>query len=313
MRVGIIGCGIVGAYLALKLAEKGHDVTILEKRNTIGKVVCSGLISERLWTFVPLKESLIENRINYAKVRFPKKTATLKFRQQMHVMSHAELDRHVAALAVKAGAKIEYNKNIDSIPEGFDRVIGADGALSATRKLLGLKEPYFRQGLQFFVDEKSSEDFVETWPVKDGFIWKIPRGDAVEYGIMADPKIARKQLDDFCRQKGIEIKNLQAWLIPLGLVTSNNPRVALCGGDACGNTKPWSGGGVIWGLAAANILLKNFPDFEKYNSEMKRFFGPMIWKTQLTTNLGYFLGRNLPYLLANQREIDSDFIFSTRV
>jgi len=309
MRLAIIGCGITGAYLAWKLAPH-HDVTIFEKRPTIGKVVCSGLISERLWNFVPKKEDLIENKIDYAKVHFGNKTKTVKFKQQMHVMSHAALDRYVAGLAEGAGAKILYHQKIDKLPEGFDRVIGTDGALSTTRKLLGLKEPYFRQGLQFFVDEKSPGDFVDTWPVKGGFIWKIPRGDRVEYGIMSDPKTARVQLDEFCREQGIEIKNLQAWLIPLGLVTSNDTRVALCGGDACGNTKPWSGGGIIWGLTAADLLLKNFPDFQKYNSELKMRFGFKIWQTSLITSLGYFLGNNVPWLLPNQREIDSDFILA---
>ena len=199
------------------------------------------------------------------------------------------------------------------IPEGFDRVIGTDGALSVTRRLLGLKEPYFRQGIQFFVSEKSNEDFVDTWPVAGGFIWRIPRGASVEYGIMSDPKTAREQLNEFCRQHKIEIKNLQAWLIPLGLVTTDSDTVAICGGDACGNTKPWSGGGVIWGLTAANILLKHFPEFRKYNSEMKKFFGRMIWKTELITSLGYILGRTLPQVLPAEREIDSDFILATKI
>lgn len=313
MKIAIIGCGITGAYLAWKLSEKGHEVTIFEKRNTIGKIICSGLISERLWEFVPLKESLIENKIDYAIVHFHKKASTLKFKQQMHVMSHVDLDKYVAGLAQKAGTKILYNQNIEKLPEGFDRIIGTDGALSITRKLLGLKDPYFRQGLQFFVDEKNSNNFVDTWPVKCGFIWKIPRGKIVEYGIMADPKTAKKQLDEFCKQQNLEVKNLQAWLIPLGLITSNNSKVALCGGDACGNTKPWSGGGVIWSLAAANILLKHFPDFEKYNSEMDSFFGSTIWKTKLITNVGYLVGKNFPWLLPNSRKIDSDFIFDTKI
>lgn len=307
MRVGIIGCGITGAYLGWKLAQAGNDVTIFEKKQVIGKEVCSGLISERLWNFIPKNEALIEHKINYTKLHLPKKTVTLKFKPQMLVLRHDKLDRYVADLARKAGANIISNKYIISMPEGFDRIIGADGAMSFTRKTLGLKEPEFRQGMQFFIKEQNADDFVDTWSIKNGFIWKIPRGNETEYGILSDLKSARQKLGDFCAKNDIKITNLQAALIPSGLITSNKSDVALCG-DSCGLTKPWSGGGVIWSLTAADILLKNFPDFEKYNSELKKFFKSLFFRTKLITKLGYFLGNYLSKVLPAQREIDSDWL-----
>jgi len=305
MQIAIIGCGITGAYLAWKLAKE-HKVTVFEKKHTIGKAVCSGMVSERLWDFVPKNEDLVEHQINYAKIHFPKKTAFVRFRQKMLVINHANLDRYVAGLAVSAGAKIVH-QNVDMPPQGFDRIIGADGALSTTRKLLKLEEPKFKQGLQFFIDEENNNDFVETWPVKNGFIWKIPRGSQTEYGIMADLKDAKQLLETFCNKHGIINSQLQAALIPLGLVTSDNEKVALCG-DACGLSKPWSGGGIIWGLTAANILLADFPDFQKYGKDLKAKFGRKIWQTSMINSLGYFLGNNLPWLLPNQKEIDSDWL-----
>lgn len=307
MKVAIVGCGITGAYLGWKLAAAGNDVTIFEKRQIIGKEVCSGLISERIWDFIPKDENLVQHKIDSTKMHLPRKTVTLRFRQPMLVMSHAALDRHVARLAEKAGAKIVRNKIIVSLPEGFDRVIGADGALSETRKLLCLKEPSFRQGLQFFSKEKNTDCFVDTWPVKNGFAWKIPRGEEVEYGILADLKTARAMFNEFCAKNNMEISDLQAALIPQGLVVSNRKDVALCG-DSAGLTKPWSGGGVIWSLTAADILLKNFPDFEKYGSELKKVFKPVIRKTKLITKAGYFLGNYLPWILPNTREMDSDWL-----
>ena len=310
MKIAIIGAGITGLYLAWRLSLVGNNVTVFEKQQVIGKVVCSGLISERLWNFIPENKKLVEHAIESANVHFPNKTAKVKFRQKMLVMSHAELDRYVASLAEKAGVKIVMNHKIEKIPDGFDRVIGTDGALSTTRKLLKLKEPHFRTGIQFFTDEKNSDGFVDTWPTANGFFWKIPRGNQTEYGIMEEQKDAKLLLDEHCERLGVKITELQAWPIPLGLVVSNNPQVTLCGGDSCGLTKPWSGGGVIWSLTAANILLKNFPDFEKYHKELKSFFGWQLFKTKTINKLGYLLGNYAPWLLPKEREIDSDFILS---
>ena len=95
--------------------------------------------------------------------------------------------------------------------------------------------------------------------------------------------------------------------MPQGLIIPKNPKVTLCG-DAAGLTKPWSGGGVIWGLTAANLLLKNFPDFIKYQKEAKKFFLPKIILSKAAKKMVYFLGFNLPWFLPKNPKIESDFL-----
>ena len=48
MKIGIVGCGINGSYLAWKLSKE-HDVMVFEKKKQIGKEVCSGIVSQRIW------------------------------------------------------------------------------------------------------------------------------------------------------------------------------------------------------------------------------------------------------------------------
>ena len=64
LKVAIIGAGIIGLYLGWKLSEKGHQVTIFEKRGKIGKEACSGLFSERLLQFIPESQKLVQIRLH---------------------------------------------------------------------------------------------------------------------------------------------------------------------------------------------------------------------------------------------------------
>jgi len=309
LKVAIIGAGIVGLYLGWKLSEKGHRVTIFEKKNKIGKEACAGLFSEKILEFIPRSRSLAQNRIKSALVHFPGKTVRINFSQDFLVMSHAELDILVADSAKRAGAEIVLGKTVDALPQGFDRIIGCDGVNSFVRKSLSLKQLKYRVGILGFVDQSDSSDCVETWAVKDGFIWKIPRGQKTEYGIIGRPKEAVLIFEDFLKQKNIQLSNKLSALIPQGFSLPFNKSVTVCG-DAAGLTKPWSGGGVIWGLTAADIMLSTFPDFLKYHRQLKKRFQFKITVLQLITKTVYFLGFNLPWLLPKTIKMESDAIFS---
>jgi len=355
MRVAIVGAGICGLYLAWKLSEKGNEVFVFEKREKIGKEVCSGLLSEIILEFIPESKKLIQNQIEYCLIhlssfrenesadgdesklrrrkfhRLPKRTLKVKFSKKFFVMNHFELDNLLAKLAQKAGAKIFLNRvmltsdvNILLYQEKFDGIIGCDGANSIVRKNLGLNNPDFCLGIRGFIEKNDSSNFVETWPTKNGFIWKIPRGGEVEedkfssspfanarvieYGIIEKPERAREIFEKFLREKNLKLEKVNSAIIPQGLIIPKNQRITLCG-DAAGLTKPWSGGGVVWGLISANILLKNFPDFLKYQKEIKKFFLPKIIFSKIIKKLVYFFGFNFPWILPKEIRIEGDFLF----
>ena len=143
-KIVIVGAGICGLYLAWKLAEQKHKVTVFERKGTIGKEICSGLFSERILKLIPESKKLIENQIDYCLIHFPKKTLKIIFARKFFVMSHSRLDNLVAGFAQKSGAEIILNSPISSLPTGYDHVIGCDGANSFTRKNLGMPEPDYR-------------------------------------------------------------------------------------------------------------------------------------------------------------------------
>ena len=307
MKVAIIGAGICGLYLGWKLSEKGHEITVFEKKSEIGNKVCSGLFSQRILDLIPQSKNLIQNEINFSLLHFSGKTIRINFSKKFYVMSHFELDKLAANLAKEAGAEIILNNQVKLIPEGFDKIIGCDGANSFIRNYLKLPSPCFRLGIQGFVKEPGKENFVETWPCEKGFIWKIPRRETIEYGIISLPRLAGKIFNDFLKKREIKLEGVEAKVIPQGLIIPSNPSITLCG-DATGLTKPWSGGGVVWGLTAANILVKTFPDFLAYRKKVRNFFLPKITLSKIATKLVYFLGFKIPWLLPKNPKIESDFL-----
>ena len=307
MKIAIIGAGINGLYLAWKLSRAGHEVTVFEKKEKIGKEACSGLFSERILEFIPQSQKLTLNKIDFVLIHFPKRTLKIKFRKKFFVMSHAELDRLVSKLAEEAGAKIILGKAVDSLPQGFDRIIGCDGYSSFVRKEVGLKNLIFRATIQGFLNKKDQSSFVETWPQDEGFIWKIPRGGEIEYGIITKPSLAKGLFEEFLNKNNLQLQRIQGFVVPQGFSLPEDNAVTICG-DAAGLTKPWSGGGVIWGLMADEILLKNFPNFLKYRNRLKMFFLPRIIFSKAILKAVYFFGFRFPWIMPKNIKIEGDFL-----
>lgn len=322
MKIGIVGCGINGAYLAWKLSKR-HDVTVFEKRKVIGKEVCSGIVSKRIWQHIPKNEKLIIKTIKSANLHFPKKDVSLNFRPNMLILDRKPLDQYVAKLAEKAGAKMMLGTEIKNVynVEGmkpqvkvgkkvieFDRLIGCDGYFSIVRKSVGIETPKHRLGIYGYVKKKTNSDSVETYPTKNGFSWIIPRNGSLEYGIMEEASVASKMFKEFCKKKRTRPKKIYSYVIPGGLVDAERGKVALCG-DSIGLTKPWSGGGILWGLKAADILVKTFPDFGKYNRKIKGYFGRKMFYSKIVRNLGVNVGNKIPILAPRNFGFDGDWIF----
>lgn len=308
MKIAIIGGDINGLYLAWKLSEKGHRITVFERKKQIGgDIICSGLFSSRILDFIPQAEKLIKNRIKSVNIHFPKRNINVSYSREFYIIEHSDLNKISADLAEKNGVEIILNYNITEIPQGFDKVIGCDGANSVIRNKLKMRKLKTKLGILGFIEKECFNNCVEAWPCSGGFIWRIPRGNNIEYGIMADKNKAKEIFDGFLKEKALSLNNIKSRLIPCNVSIPNNPKITVCG-DAAGLTKPWSGGGVIWGLLAADMLLKTFPDFHKYRKKANNFFIPKIILSKTALKIVYFLGFHLSWILLKNNKIESDFL-----
>ncbi|WP_123538673.1 FAD-dependent monooxygenase [Halosimplex salinum] len=197
-----------------------------------------------------------------------------KDEQISNVVDRVGLDRELADAAREAGADLREHHTVVGVSEFRDRVevevkgpdgvethearmvVGCDGPKSRVRRELDMPEPdELLHGVLGFSDEDDDTDFVDVHlTVPDFFAWRIPRGDAgVEYGLATPPSAdVRERFDRFTADYGVETDHRCSGLIPVGPPESVTSDRALLIGDAAAQVKPFTGGGILYGMTAAD-------------------------------------------------------------
>ncbi len=284
----VVGVGPAGARFARQAAAAGHDVLALEKGEVGTPLACSGHVSTDVWEYVPAdaKETLLQNRIRGARfhVGGPDSRAYRFYRHEevSNVIDRVELDRTLADAAREAGADVREGHTVTGIESHDDHVsvtaslaatatdedriqrtfqarlvAGADGPTSRIRRAAGLPEPGERlHGVLAFDDEPDDESFVDVHLTAPRFFaWRIPRGDAgVEYGLAASPDASVPALfEKLTRAYDVDTDRFCSGAIPIGPPERTTADRVFLLGDAAGQTKPFTGGGILYGMTAADI------------------------------------------------------------
>lgn len=295
----VCGAGPVGSYLAWKLSERGQKVLVLEEHKEIGEpLACSGLVSRNIKDFLPESffsgaKNILEREIKGARVHLGKKTYTFNSDQAL-VVDRTRMDKLLARKAIKSGAKFSTGSRLFGFFEsknkvslyvkssGFSNIrtkilAGCDGPLSVVRKNMDISRPKLLHGIFCYTDDEP-DSYVDIYYKKAPgfFAWRIPRKDNVEYGLACKTD-AKKNFEKFSKKMRFSYKKVYSGMIPYGLLprTTTN-RTFLCG-DAAAQTKPYSGGGLIYGLTAADIastLIKpDEPNMKNYEREWRNRLG----------------------------------------
>lgn len=270
MDIIIIGAGPVGLYTGKLLSSNGLRVMILEEHREIGKPLhCSGLVSRRIERFVK-PGNFVEHEVIGAKIYFGEKELKLKKPETAaYVINREKFDRYLAELAKKSGCEILTNSRVEKIVISDTHVkvktkdkefqgkivLGCDGSNSVLWK----EKPKERiPGLIVITSERNFSKYVEIFINKniapDGFLWKIPRGKTTEYGMWSTGSEIKRLVKFFSLEKKAVIGSYGG-LIPLGLKKTYFNRTLLIG-DSASQVKPWSGGGLIYGLLCSRIAYK---------------------------------------------------------
>jgi geranylgeranyl reductase family protein len=274
MKVAIVGAGPIGLYCGYLLSKKGYDVNIFDKKSKIGAPVrCAGIVSP---DFFRIDSDAIINTIDGANIYGLSK---LKIRRKncSIVIDRAKFENQLYEMANSEGAKILLNKEITSKDQlkGYDIIIGADGPQSTIAKMFNFPKLEIQIGYQVrCYYNKEDKNIVDVYLTKDGFFWIIPENEKIcRIGLLTTNKnyyFFVNFLKKLKIKKIIEHNNGLIPLKPRDITKKDNVYLV---GDAAGQVKSTTGGGLYFGLRCAKILCEHLDDYE---NEWRKQYGLML-------------------------------------
>lgn len=296
----IIGAATAGLVAAKRLAALGIDTTVYDQKVALGfPVRASGILSISGLSTLDIDYSRsITNVLSGANIHSGGKTMSVASKTPIaYVLEREKLNDICRDEAEGAGARVVTGKRIDE--EGLDDmrgsgvIIGADGAVSTVAKHFGMgkiERLLLTYKAEFNVDVENPEMvdlFFDNLKYRGLFAWLAPNArDILEVGIGIDSSEgnAKAAFDRFMAEP--EVKGIigarrpiseGASVIPMGLrnrFVDERNRVMLVG-DAAGQVKPTTGGGIIFGgnasIIAADVVGRYFEGRGRLSDYEKRF------------------------------------------
>ena len=285
----VIGGGPVGSYAAYKLAGMGYGVAVVERKERLGEpVCCTGIISQECVSSFAIDDSVILRRVNSARL-FPPSGRSLTWlgqgKSQACVVDRAAFDVAMVNRAQGKGVEYVLNSLVRGIEVRDNRVIIevtrqgeglnfearavviANGFGSRLSEELGLgKVGDFVIGAQAVV-ETIGVDEVEVYFGQEiapaFFAWLVPTSpQRALVGLLSrrSPGLYLRKLMSSLQAQG-KIASVEAEPCYRGISIKPLPRTygnrLVVVGDAAGQVKPTTGGGIYYGLLCADIAANN--------------------------------------------------------
>ncbi len=336
----VVGGGPVGSHVAFKLAGMGYDVLLLEQKERLGeRVCCAGIIGQECFSSFAINSNLILRKASSAKVYSPSGRLIRLWREenQACIIDRAALDLSMASRAKAAGAEYGLNSPVKDIQVMDDRVIIktarngnefnpearvaviASGFGSKLIGRLGLGKPGdFVVGAQVKVEARDIDE-VEVYlgrEVAPGFFaWLVPTSTPQALvGLLSrsNPRKYLRKLLSFLKASGkigYNDEELGCRGITIKPLKRTYGRRLIVAGDAAGQVKPTTGGGIYFGLLSAEIAAHNLHRaLEKNDLSARSLSGyQQEWKKKLGKELSICYWARRFYENLSDRQVDRIF------
>lgn len=276
----VVGAGPIGSTYAYKMAMKGYDVALFDMKNRIGQPLqCAGLVSTNICETKNLPEEVIVNRVQGANLYSPDNNMirVTKNKTVAYVLDRVMYDKYLFDRAVDAGVTpylgdrvLDVDIDDTSIKTAerkysSDLIAVASGPTCHTSKKMNpdLKDESF-VGLQYTVRTQEQEmDYVNLsikQKILPGFLWEIPTSPFTKrVGLFTDGSYSEaEQLLNNQLKATDQIIEKHNGLIPKfnpdKKIVKNNTILL---GDAAGQVKPTTGGGLISGFNCVEMASEN--------------------------------------------------------
>jgi digeranylgeranylglycerophospholipid reductase len=336
----IVGAGPAGSYIAYELASSGHAVAVFEEKSASRlNVCCTGIISTECFQSLNPGTDGILTRVNSAKFFSPSGRCLRVQTEnvQAYVVDRLLLDEALASKAQSQGAQYFFSSSVidiilekDSIQavtlcsgarEIFRAraVILANGFRPKLPRKLGLgKIKNFLVGAQAQIEAKDVDELEVYFgqEVAPGlFAWLVPTSTNKAYvGLLATSQ-AKPRLQKFLnnlayqgRTTSREVK-IEQKAIPVGTLSRSYGDRILVIGDAAGQVKPTTGGGIYFGHLGARIAAEVLDEALRSDNltagQLSRY--QKQWKTKMGKELSRGYWARWAYAKLSDRQIEGIF------
>jgi digeranylgeranylglycerophospholipid reductase len=336
----VVGAGPAGSYIAYELASLGHDVAVFEEKSASGlNVCCTGIISTECLQSLDLGTDVILTKVNSAKFFSPSgrclRLQTEKV--QAYVVNRLLLDKALASKAQSQGAQYFFSSPVIDIIPGKDSiqtetlcsgvreifsaraVILANGFRPKLPRKLGLgKIKGFLVGAQAEIEAKNVYEFEVYFSqgiAPGAFAWLVPTSTNKAYvGLLATSQARlhlRKFLDNLFGQGRVTSREveIEQKAIPIGTLARSYGDRVLVVGDAAGQVKPTTGGGIYFGhlgaQIAAEVLDKALGSDNLTAGQLSRY--QKQWQAKMGKELSRGYWARWAYAKLSDRQIEGIF------
>mgnify|MGYP001061281989 CR=1 FL=1 len=336
----IVGAGPAGSYIAYELASLGHNVAVFEEKSAPGlDVCCTGIISTECFQSLNPSPDLILTKVNSVKFFSPSgKCLRLRTEKvQAYVVNRPLLDKELASKAQAQGAQYFFSSPVinimpekDSIEAEILRsgareifsaraVVLASGFNPKLPRKLGLgKIKSFLVGTQVEVETKDVDEFEVYFSQKiapGGFAWLVPISTQKAYiGLLARSQAKlhlQKLLNNLFDQGRITSREveIEQKVVPVRTLARSYGDGVLVVGDAAGQVKPTTGGGIYFGHLGARIAATVLDEALRSDNltagQLSRY--QKQWKAKMGKELSRGYWARWAYAKLSDRQIDGIF------
>ncbi|MSQ32053.1 MAG: NAD(P)/FAD-dependent oxidoreductase [Dehalococcoidia bacterium] len=281
--VAIVGAGPAGAFLAYKLASRGHSVALIEKSRLPRNKPCGGGITPKGIQLLDFPvDDLIKETVRSVHILRGKQDVVMNTdKSPVYMVERSEFDQRLAQKAVASGAKLFQDESVTNVEMTDSKAIittnngkyeartlvGADGAKGKTAQWAGIKRRNAFEHLLGIELNAPMEHYpygdsaVVDFDVPGGYGWVFPKGRYYNVGVVTGRKDKYHNLEQllgaFAKKRGLDIKNagpLVGQRVPAGgsrqAVNKGN---ALLVGDAAWLAEPVFGEGIAFALKSAEL------------------------------------------------------------
>ena len=291
----IMGAGPAGSTLARLTASKGFRVGLFERKKIIGlPLQCAGLVSHRIMEVNVLPDEFILNSVRGAVLHSPSgiKLRVSKDRPEAHVIDRTAYDQHLAELAIEAGAELmngtavrDFNEKTGHVRVNGDELV-ADVLVDSRGHSVAPRRYPARQYLVRFRGTEMDTDFVDLKVdsrLSPGFLWRIPVDEeTARVGVFGPQQNLKEFLKGFLSDLGSDFEVIESHH---GFIPRPDLDVRLVRGrcillgDAAGQVKPTTGGGIVLASRAAWVAaeaiqgaLEGVTDLKEYQEACRKLY-----------------------------------------